>query len=104
MARVTIIETDFRPYIKQKNRSFFVEYGRCQYITVNCLLFDDFRSLGYRYHHRAIVRGYHSVGYAYIEPYSGKFGIGFKVHYPTKCSDVRGNGFHSIDYFIIQDI
>lgn len=103
MSRVTIIETNFRPFIKQKNRSFFVEYGMLNYITIHNRLFDDFVKLGYRYHHRSVERGYHSSSYAYVEPYSGKFGVGFIVHYPTKCSNVRGNGFHSIDYFILQD-
>ena len=103
MSRVTRIETDFRPYIKDRKK-FTVDYGCCQYITINDLLFDDLCSLGYRYHHRSIERGYHPVDYAYVEPYSGKFGVGFKVHYPTKCSHVRGNGFHNIDYFIFQNI
>lgn len=103
MARVTKIETDFRSYIKNQ-KFFYVEYGRCQYVTVNNLLFNDLCSLGYRYHHRSIALGYHPVDYAYVEPYSGKFGFGFRVHYPTKCSNVLGNGFHSVDYFIIQNV
>ena len=58
---------------------------------------EDF---GYRFHHSSIARGYRSVEGVYIEGYVGKFGKGVILHLPTLISDVRGNGFHSILYFL----
>ena len=55
---------------------------------------------GYKFHHSAVARGYESTEGARIESYEGKFGKGKILHLPTLISDVRGNGFHTILYFV----
>lgn len=58
----------------------------------------DIVNSGFEYHHTAWERGYHSRKYPYysIEPYDGKYGKGFKVHFGTTTS----TQYHLIDYFV----
>ena len=52
---------------------------------------------GYEKHHTATRAGYVSRAFpAYIEPYAGKYGIGYIVHYSSPvCST-----YHMVTYYI----
>lgn len=47
--------------------------------------------------------GYQSVNCFFIIPYTGRYGKGFKVHYPSKFGFKYGghsNSFYRVDYII----
>ena len=51
----------------------------------------------HRYHHRATAPGYQSrLVYPRIEAYSGRFGRGYKLHYPR----VDTSRYHYVEYWI----
>lgn len=62
--------------------------------VLQTLLYDPNRP---SYHHTGQITGYcHRNGYA-IEPYNGRFGRGYRVHYPSaKASPGR----HRVEYYI----
>ena len=63
---------------------------------------------GCEYHHSAWREGYVPVrvgkGFHYAEPlveaYSGRFGEGYKVHYPALGASTR---FHQVSYYIRKE-
>lgn len=55
---------------------------------------------GLRRHHSAITKGYQRVNTYYLREYSGKFGVGYIIEYPTKESNARGNDWHAIEYWV----
>ena len=59
-----------------------------------------FSDLGLEYHHSSVSRGYESVKRIRKESYKGKFGEGYILHLPTIISNVRGNSFHQINYYV----
>lgn len=70
---------------------------------VICFGVDELVSIGIlKYHHRAIHRGYVRVGCDIIEAYHGKYGDGFIIVRPTLRSNLKGNSFHVVDYYIID--
>ena len=49
------------------------------------------------FHHTALQRGYCSrKSDGFVEPYAGRFGVGFKVHRPYW----RSSAYHQIDYYV----
>lgn len=51
----------------------------------------------YYYHHTSLTRGYIPKKYAAIvEPYKGRFGEGYILHWPNSGS----NQYHEISYYI----
>lgn len=48
------------------------------------------------YHHTAYARGYHTIKEDTIEPYAGRFGKGYKVHYHANNT----TQYHMISYYI----
>lgn len=58
------------------------------------------KSTGFFYiHHQATESGYIRKDFGYIERYKGRFGIGFKIHYPNSYIST-GNKFHAVTYLI----
>lgn len=53
----------------------------------------------YSEHHKAMEKGYIRKFCGYIERYAGRFGYGFKIHYPNSYRSLS-NGFHTVVYFI----
>ena len=52
------------------------------------------------FHHTALQRGYCSrKSNGFVEPYAGRFGVGFKVHKPNFSS----SAYHYIDYYVMAD-
>lgn len=50
----------------------------------------------YNYHHTSYARGYHTVKENTIEPYVGRFGKGYKVHYHANNT----TQYHMVSYYI----
>lgn len=57
--------------------------------------FDQIKE-NYTYHHTSYARGYHTVKEDTIEPYNGRFGKGYKVHYHANNT----TQFHLVSYYI----
>lgn len=51
---------------------------------------------GYKFHHSAFARGYVRVGHEVKEPYSGKFGRGYKLYKNNPCS----SRYCIVEYYI----
>ena len=56
--------------------------------------YEDIKA-AYTLHHTATHAGYHSRKSVTVEPYSGRFGTGFKVHkaHPTSTQ------YHLVEYY-----
>lgn len=50
-------------------------------------------------HHKATECGYLRQSCGYIERYSGRFGNGFKLHYPNSFRSLS-NRFHTVVYLV----
>lgn len=50
-------------------------------------------------HHKAMEIGYLRQSCGYIERYAGRFGNGFKLHYPNSFRSL-GNRFHTVVYLV----
>lgn len=64
---------------------------------------QDLICLGYEFHHSALAYGHVSKEYAalYAE-YSGVFGRGITIHYPTDKS-CKSTSNHRIEYYILEE-
>lgn len=49
---------------------------------------------GYKIHHSATHRGYHSVKCVTVNPYKGRFGEGFIIEH----NDPRTTNYHTVTY------
>lgn len=56
-------------------------------------------SQGYKYHHKALSRGYRCKGYSHAQPYVGRFGEGFEVH-QANCEGSVSNRYHYVIYMV----
>lgn len=54
----------------------------------------------FKFHHSALCRGYVRINEGYAENYSGRFGIGKKIHHPNRLVSSGSNNYHVIEYWI----
>ena len=54
------------------------------------------------FHHTALSKGYISKKNSYIEPYDGRFRKGVIRHCPNTEYAVRGNKYHTIEYYLLK--
>ena len=64
------------------------------------IFINRIKAEGYRYHHSAIAKRYQRVNTYYKNEYNGRYGSGYIIEYPTKESNVRGNDWHRIEYWV----
>lgn len=63
----------------------------------------DLLCLGYTFHHSALAYGHISKKYAALySEYSGVFGRGITIHYPTDNS-CKSSSNHRIEYYLLED-
>mgnify|MGYP004535183359 CR=1 FL=1 len=55
-------------------------------------------TFSYEVHHESTERGYTRVDCCYVERYIGRFGRGFKLHYPSASG--KSNRYAPVEYII----
>lgn len=58
-------------------------------------------------HHSSMRRGYVPFrGGPIVTPYSGRFGVGYRVDYPNRCKEYYSHSkeYHQIVYYIKKNI
>ena len=79
--------------------AYAMAYNNPLYIEPQMQAYVVGKPVNVEMHHSALTRGYLRVNDAWREQYSGRFGVGYIEHTPTRDSNCS-NSYHRITYYI----